>query len=130
MTAAKVLLIDDDADFVRIHAAYLKAAGFTVVSAVDGDEGLAVARQENPDVVILDYMMTRPTEGSIVAIEMREDPQLKSIPIILLTSVRARHPWWGVQKNESHLPVDILLDKPVPPERLIDEVRRLVEKKA
>ena len=126
MAAAKILLIDDDADFVSIHKAHLLKAGFAVVTAYDGEEGMATARAEKPDLVILDYMMVRPTEGSIVALEFREDPQLKDVPILLLTSVRAKHPWWGVDKSEKYLPVDAFLDKPVTADRLIGEVNRLL----
>ncbi|MHB1007240.1 MAG: response regulator [Chloroflexota bacterium] len=126
MAAAKVLLIDDDADFVRIHKAYLEEAGFAVVTAYDGEEGLATAREEKPNLVILDYMMMRPTEGSIVALEFKDDPELKGVPILLLTSVRAKHPWWGVDKSDKYLPVDAFLDKPVPADVLIGEVNRLL----
>ncbi len=126
MAAARVLLIDDDVDFVAIHKAYLEGAGFDVITAYDAEEGLALAREEKPDIVVLDYMMARPTEGSIVAIEMKEDAELKNIPILLLTSVRAKHPWWGVNKSESYLPVDVLLDKPVSAEQLAAEVSRML----
>ncbi len=128
MASAKVLMIDDDVDFLRIHQAYLQKAGFTVVTAVDGDEGLIIARKDKPDLIILDYMMTRPTEGSIVALALRDDPELKDIPVLLLTAVRAKHPWWGVDKHDSYLPVDTVLDKPVSEERLVGEVKRLLAK--
>ena len=126
MAAAKVLLIDDDEDFVHIHKSYLEHAGYKVLTSYTGEEGLAIAKAEHPDVILLDYMMARPTEGSIIALEMRDDPELKDTPIVLLTSVRSKHPWWGVQKSEERLPVDVFLDKPVPPERLVAEIEQLV----
>ncbi|MCL4465019.1 MAG: response regulator [Chloroflexi bacterium] len=129
MAANKVLLIDDDEDFVAIHKAYLERAGFVVSACYSGDDGLDAARTEHPDVVVLDFMMARPTEGSLVAQALRDDPVLKTTPIILLTSVRAKHPWWGVQQDGDYLPVDILLDKPIEPERLVAEIRQLVSQK-
>lgn len=128
--AAKILLVDDDVDFVRINKAHLEAAGYEVLTAYDGEEGLIVARAEKPDVIVLDYMMTRPTEGSFVAQEIKEDPEIGKTPILLLTSVRAKHPWWRVQKSDSYLPVDVLLDKPVSAEKLVAEISRLVAAKA
>jgi len=125
--APKVLLVDDDVDFVKINQAHLEKAGFEVLTAYDGQEGLERARQSRPDVMVLDYMMARPTEGAFVAQEMKDDPELKDIPILLLTSVGAKHPWWRVQKDDQYLPVDEFLDKPVPPERLVEEVRKLLK---
>ena len=123
----KILLVDDDVDFVKINKAYLEGAGFEVVTAYDGTEGLAQARATRPDLMILDYMMARPTEGAFVAQEMKEDPELKDVPILLLTSVGAIHPWWRVQKDEYYLPVELFMDKPVKPERLIEEARKLIK---
>jgi CheY-like chemotaxis protein len=128
--AAKILLVDDDVDFVAITKAFLNAAGYTVLTAYDGDEGLALARAEKPDVIVLDYMMARPIEGSYVAQEIRQDPELTRTPIVLLTSVRAKHPWWRVERNDAHLPVDILLDKPVSAEKLVETVSQMVASKA
>ena len=154
MAAAKVLLIDDDEDFVRINRAYLEQAGFHVLDAFSGEEGLAVAKDEHPDLVILDYMMAWQTEGSLVALAMREDAQLHNTPIILLTSVRSQHPepyppahlrqnrpiilltsvrsqhpWWGIEKSDKYLPVDVILDKPVRPDRLISAIKTLLSQK-
>ena len=124
---SRILLVDDDVDFVNITKAHLENAGFEVSTAYDGTEGLASARKERPDLVILDYMMARPTEGAFVAQEMKEDPELKDIPIILLTAVGAVHPWWKVQKDDYYLPVEVFLDKPVKPELLVEEARKLIK---
>jgi CheY-like chemotaxis protein len=128
--AAKILLVDDDVDFVAITKTFLSAAGYTVLTAYDGDECLAIARAERPDVIVLDYMITRPTEGSYVAQEIRRDPVLNRTPIVLLTSVRAKHPWWRVERNDTNLPVDILLDKPVSAEKLVEAVSQMVASQA
>ena len=122
----RVLLVDDDVDFVKINGAHLEKAGFEVIPAYDGTERLAKARETRPDGMILDYMMARPTEGAFVVQEMKEDPDLKDVPILLLTAVGAIHPWWKVQKDEYYLPVEVFLDKPVKPEQLVEEVRRLI----
>jgi CheY-like chemotaxis protein len=70
-------------------------------------------------------MMDEVTPGSYVARALRQHPVLATVPIILLTSVRVKHPWWGVEKDDERLPVDIIVDKPVSPERLIAEAKRL-----
>lgn len=122
----KVLLVDDDVDFVAINRAFLDKAGFTVVVAHDGREGLAKARVEKPDIVVLDYMMAKPTEGAFVAQVMKNDLNLRSIPIILITAIGTVEPWRDVQKDDYYLPVEVFLDKPVSPHRLAEEIGRLV----
>jgi len=124
---AKLLLIDDDVDFVRITKSFLESAGFDVDVAYDGGEGLEKARKDKPDLIFLDYMMLRPTEGAFVAQELKDDPQLKEVPILLLTAISSVHPWWGVQKDDRYLPVDVFIDKPVKPERLVEEIKRLLK---
>ena len=65
--AKRVLLIDDDRDFVEINRLALKEAGYDVTAAFDGKEGLEKALEVNPDVIILDVMMTHETEGFFIA---------------------------------------------------------------
>lgn len=122
----RVLLVDDDVDFVEIIRTVLEEAGFSVITAHEGDDGLKKARKERPHIIVLDYMMTWPTEGAFVAQELKDDPDLRNIPIVLLTSVGSAHPWWGVKKHEEYLPVDVFLDKPIQPERLVQEIRSLL----
>ncbi|MGQ9674279.1 MAG: response regulator [Chloroflexota bacterium] len=122
----RVLLVDDDVDFVEIIRTVLEEAGFNVITAYEGGDGLKKAREARPHVIVLDYMMTRPTEGAFVAQELKDDPDLRDIPIVLLTSVGSVHPWWGVKKHDEYLPVDVFLDKPIQPERLVEELRSLL----
>jgi len=100
-----------------------------VITAGDKFAGFERARAEKPDLAILDVMMTTDQEGFEMAREMRKDPQLKDIPIIMLTSVdsvmglnlkeMANDPKW--------LPVDSYLEKPVQPQKLLDEIKRLLK---
>src|SRR3989337_703518 len=83
---AKVLLVDDDPDFVEATKAILETKPFEVIVAYDGKEGLEKARGENPDVIILDVMMP-PPDGYAVCSELKRDPHCKKIPILLLTAV-------------------------------------------
>ena len=129
MKDIKILLVDDDIDFVFIQKAFLEKEGFQVITAGDKFAGFERARAEKPDLAILDVMMTTDQEGLEMAREMRKDPQLKDIPIIMLTSVdsvmglnlkeMANDPKW--------LPVDSYLEKPVQPQKLLDEIKRLLK---
>jgi CheY-like chemotaxis protein len=83
---AKILLVDDDPDFVEATKAILETKPFEVIVAYDGKEGLEKARRENPNVIILDVMMP-PPDGYAVCSELKRDPKCKKIPILLLTAV-------------------------------------------
>ena len=80
----KILLADDDENFVEVLRLRFESAGYTVVGALDGDEALAKIREENPDVVIADIGMPK-IDGYMLVREMKSDDALKDIPIIILT---------------------------------------------
>ena len=122
----KVLVVDDDPSFLMLTKAVLSRGGYRVVTAMNGTQGLDKAKREKPDLVILDYMMATPTEGSLVSWLMREDPELQRIPILMVTAVGREHPWWQIKPEEQALPVDAWLDKPVDPNQMLKEVDRLV----
>ncbi|MHB1414403.1 MAG: response regulator [Chloroflexota bacterium] len=125
----RVLIVDDDVDFMRINGKVLRQDGYEVVEAYTGADGLEKARETKPDAVLLDFMMESNTEGASVAQALREDPDFKTTPILLVTAVRRIKPWWnGVKPDQEWLPVDKVLDKPVAPERLLAEVREVLSK--
>ncbi|MEJ5301843.1 MAG: response regulator [Bacteroidales bacterium] len=128
MKEIKILLVDDDIDFVFIQKAMLEKEGFQVVTAGDKIAGLERARAEKPDLAILDVMMTTEQEGYEMAREMKKDPALKDIPIIMLTSVDAIT---GLNlkemaKDPKWLPVEAYLEKPVQPQQLLGEIKKLL----
>jgi DNA-binding response OmpR family regulator len=81
----KVLVIDDEAPIRLLCRVNLEAEGMTVIEAADGPSGLEQAREENPDVVLLDVMMPG-LDGWKVAEHLLEDERTSSIPIIFLTA--------------------------------------------
>ncbi|HEX9920978.1 MAG TPA: response regulator [Candidatus Methylomirabilis sp.] len=125
---AKILLIDDDPDFIEINTALLKKNGFEVISAYDGKQGFEKAKLEKPDLIVLDVMMTDRTEGFYTARQLRSEEGTKSIPLILLTAIHQEEKAFHFAPDETWLPVDVFLDKPVKPERLLEEVQRQLKK--
>jgi two-component system response regulator VicR len=128
--AKKILLIDDDEDFVEINRTALEAKGFQVIAAHNGDEGLEMAHGENPDAIVLDVMMDSPTEGFRVAQELRASEAMARIPLIMLTSVNQEGHPWRYEPDEQWLPVDVFLDKPVPAEKLLATINESLAKAA
>ncbi len=84
MDPRKILVVDDDPDIYEIVQTNLEGAGYTVVGASDGAEGLRKIRAENPDLVILDVLMPE-MDGWEVLRRVEADPQLAGVPVIMLT---------------------------------------------
>lgn len=124
-----ILVVDDDQDFVEAVRALLEKAGHRVVWARDGEQGLRRARSERPDLVVLDVMMTERTEGFFVLQEMRREPDLRDLPVIVVSSIYAECASFRVTPEADWMPADLFLPKPVEPGRLLAEVSRLVGKK-
>jgi CheY-like chemotaxis protein len=118
---AKVLVVDDDPDFVKVTTKVLEKAGHKVVSAANGAKALQAMRQEPPDVVLLDIMMAYILDGLDVSREMAEDPSLKDIPVIMVTSLTGVK-GSGMLPTDEYVPVDEWLSKPVDPETLLARI--------
>ena len=85
MTKNRVLIIDDEKDLLELVSYNLKKEGFYVTSAMDGETGLSLARQEQPDIVIIDLMLPG-IDGLEVCRALRSDARTSEIPIIMLTA--------------------------------------------
>lgn len=125
-TKGKVLLIDDDVDFVMMNKSVLEHNGYQVCVAFGGQEGLEVARTELPDLVVLDVMMGDTIEGFDVSREFRQDQTVGHVPIIMLTSINRQLRPLTFGPDENWLPVDRFLDKPVRPQQLLEEIERII----
>jgi CheY-like chemotaxis protein len=122
---ARVLVVDDDPDFVKVTSKILQRAGHEVVSAANGAKALKTMRQDPPDVVLLDIMMSYILDGLDVSREMADDPKLKDVPVIMVTSLT------GVKGSamfptDEYIPVDEWLSKPVDPDALLARVNAAV----
>jgi CheY-like chemotaxis protein len=121
-----VLIIDDDSDFVRAIQALLETSGYKVRSASNGRDGLQLAKTTQPDLILLDVMMTERTEGFFVLQEMRRIPALSKTPVIVSSSIYSDEPTFRVDPDAGWLPANLFLAKPIDPTRLLTEVTRLM----
>ena len=121
-----VLLVDDDVDFVEMNRAVLEAHGYKVAAAFSGQEGLQKARELKPALIVLDVMMDYKTEGFHATYELRQDPELQKIPIIMVTAINKQDFIGRFQPDADWLPVEKLIDKPITPQRLLDEVQKAI----
>jgi two-component system alkaline phosphatase synthesis response regulator PhoP len=120
-----VLIIDDDSDYVRAIQALLESSGYKVRSATNGRDGLQLAKTLEPDMILLDVMMSERTEGFFVLQEMRRVPALSKTPIVVVSSFYSDEPAFRVDPEAGWLPANLFLAKPVEPARLLAEAARL-----
>ena len=125
---AKILLVDDDIDFVEATKIVLESKPYEVIVAYEGDEALRKAREENPDLILLDIIMPV-KDGFTAAEQFKKDPQLSKIPVIMLTSYSSR-------KGETSIPVsrgleleaEDYVEKPISPEELLSRVEQYLKR--
>ncbi len=125
----KVLIVDDDVDFLEIHSAVLTHRGYHVITARSSKECLEELDKARPDVVVLDVMMEQFDSGFRLSKKIKT--KHRGLPVMLLTSIGAQT---GLEfsSNEKLLKAvgaDVLLDKPVSPKVFIDEIEKLTGSK-
>jgi CheY-like chemotaxis protein len=131
MSTPRILIIDDDKDFVEVTKTILESKQYQVSFAHDQDEGFARLEEEIPDAIILDIMMRKGAEGFIIARKIRKDPRFNKIPILMLTSMREQtgFDFAGERIHPRFLPVDEYAEKPIDPEVLLEKVEQLLTPK-
>ena len=129
MDKKKILIIDDDPDITEAMTVVLETQNYDVSGVVNGTDAIKQIEQSPPDLIILDVMMDTPREGFMFSRQIKNDPDTKDIPIIMITSVKDKMgiDFKSVAGDESWLPVEDFLDKPVPPEVLLEKVAELLK---
>ena len=128
MEDKKILIVDDDPDYTALIKALLKDEQYSVIIANDRKDGIEKIKNEKPALIILDVMMSTWSDGFEMSRELKNDPSLKDIPILMLTGVESKT---GIEFKSSAgdpdwLPVDGFLDKSEDPQVLLQEVRKLL----
>ena len=131
MSTPKILIIDDDPDFVEVTKVLFETKQYEVSAAYDPEEGYARLEQEMPDALILDVMMGKGADGFIVARKIRKDSRFDKMPILMLTSMREQtgFDFPGERIHSKFLPVDDYIEKGVDPQVLLDKVEQQLAKK-
>jgi two-component system alkaline phosphatase synthesis response regulator PhoP len=124
---ARILLVDDDPDFVESTKTVLESKPYEVIVAREGEEGLRKAKEDNPDLVLLDIIM--PVKNGFTAAEQfKKDPQLKNIPVLMLTSFSSKHGETGIPVSRGFdLDAEDYLEKPIGPAELIAKIEEYLK---
>lgn len=145
----RVLVVDDDENTRRFLSVALKANGYEAVTAEDGDDGYTKVQESKPDLILLDVMMPKKT-GFVLFKQLRRKEEFKDIPVIMLTAVAEvleedetqaegetfERPFDSLRdslrkaiakmRDEGLVKPEVFIDKPIDPEKLIQEVKTLI----
>jgi two-component system alkaline phosphatase synthesis response regulator PhoP len=124
----RLLIIDDDPDFVDGIRSILEAADYQVDAAYNPKDGLHALQTRPYDLLLLDIMMGRGAEGVMLARKMRKDSKLRELPVLIITGIREQIAFLfpGEAVHPRFLPVDELVEKPIEPKLLLDRVGALL----
>ena len=122
---AKILIVDDDPDFCETTRLVLESAGYQVVTAADGQEGLRKVAEEKPDLVILDIIMETVLEGLHVSEQLANDPDSRQIPILMVTSI-ANTDYAALFPTDEYIHIDGFISKPISSANLLNRVAALL----
>jgi len=125
---ARILLVDDDIDFVETTKIILESRPYEVIVAHEGDEALRKARETNPDLILLDVIMPV-KDGFTAAEQLKKDPQLNKIPTLMLTGFATKRGGTGIPVSRGFtLETEDYIEKPVSPEELLARVEKYLKK--
>jgi DNA-binding response OmpR family regulator len=122
---AKILIVDDDEDFVTAVALVLKKNNFEVSIAYSLIEGIEKFETGHPDLVLLDVIMEQPDDGFVMAQTIKK--RNSSVPILMLTSI-GQVTGMDFGKDEELAPVDDFIQKPIMPGKLLEKINLLLKK--
>jgi CheY-like chemotaxis protein len=123
----KILIIDDNINFVKMNSAVLEAGGYEVEAAFNADEGYTKVEYGQPDAIVLDLMMERHDSGFTLAKKLKAHPIFRKIPILMLTAVgEATGFKFSMESDGYWMKTDDFADKPIDPDLLLEKVGRLI----
>ncbi len=125
----RLLIIDDDPDFVEGIQSILEGADYIVDVKYNPKDGYEALEKNPPDLLLLDIMMGRGAEGIMLARKIRKDPVLREIPVLIITGIREQMAFLfpGEPVHPGFVAVDELVEKPVEPDFLLERVSALIE---
>ena len=125
----RILVVDDDVQVVDTVETLLQSVGYETIHAYRTEAGMDLARQNKPDLMLLDVMFSGPPgpDGFETSRLIQSDPDLKGIPIIMLSGVKTvmgLH--YDFSPDDTWLPIKAFLEKPLRPDKLLREIEKVL----
>jgi CheY-like chemotaxis protein len=124
-----ILVIDDDPQLVETVTTLLDSVGYETSYAYSVDKGLESAKQNKPDLILLDVMFEfQPgPDGIEFSVQLHKDPDVKDVPVIILSGVKQKIDFpYEFEPDPTYMPVKAFLDKPVKPDVLLAEIEKVI----
>ena len=121
MAPKKILIVDDEPDILKVVSFRLKKMGYNIFLAINGKEGLDLARKERPDLILLDLRLPV-MDGYEVCRRLKADKELKHIPIILLTASNITE----IREKLMQFKAEDYIIKPFEPQELLKKVKKFI----
>jgi DNA-binding response OmpR family regulator len=124
MIDKKILVVEDDDFLMKVYTVKLANAGYQMIKAMDGEEALTLVKEHKPDLVLLDLIIPKKT-GFTVLEEMKNDPETKNIPVIILSNLGQDE---DVKKGIQLGAVDYVVKADIPIEEVMNKINKQLEK--
>jgi CheY-like chemotaxis protein len=126
----KIYIVEDDKDIIESLSIVLKSKGYEISSQLNEESLIENVKAYGPDLIILDVMFPQdPGAGFQMARELKKDETTKDIPVLMLSAINEKGEYGfrfsNSDRDESYLPVDEFVEKPIQPEKLLEKVRKL-----
>jgi len=125
MEQKRILVVDDSPDFVLAVRMVLESQGYLVEEAASGAECLTKMRARRPDLVFMDVMMANPLDGYYTVQEISDDPNLRDVPILMVSSI-ADTPYVSSFPTDQYLQIVDFVAKPIDPDDIVAKVKRVL----
>ena len=126
---AKILIIDDDPNFVEATKAILENKSYKVVAAYDKNEGIEKINSEKPDLILLDIMMKKLDDGFTICYKLKHDPELKKIPVLAISAITdVTGLKFSSETDGEYFEADDYVEKPVKTDDLLERIEKLLKK--
>jgi CheY-like chemotaxis protein len=124
MAAPKILLVDDEGLMLALYKGYIQRAGYQLVTAGSGEEGLEVAAREMPDLIIMDVVM-QGMSGLAALRALKTNDTTKPIPVIILTAAVSKQ-YEAARRESTTGGAAKFLTKPISPSQLLAEIQKII----
>ena len=124
----KVLVVDDDSSFTAAMTPVLESRGYQVEAAYNKEEAMEKIEKSKPDLILLDIMMERLTDGFNLCYKLKHDPELSKIPVLAVSAINKEIGFkFSPSKDGEYFQADDFVEKPIEPEILLERVEKLLQ---
>jgi len=123
----EILVVDDDPNFVIVIKPVLESKGYKVAAACNKEEAMKVLEKRKPDLILLDIMMEKMTDGFDICYKLKHDPEMKKIPVLAVSSITEETGFkFSPATDGEYFEADDFVEKPVRPTVLLERIDRLL----